>query len=192
MNAMSSPLTHISVSQQSYAWINFTSGVLQFAVLPLLTDRIDRLWILLPSIILSLAAYMTMTNHWTLPLTALSFIIMKTMEYSLRQVLTEKVGADLADVNASCTSGWSLTMCDSSSTRSHILVCALCNYNNRSLSHWTTKVATWGNKSLLSFPTALASRPLPWPWPHQHSSLASQCLCITLECVGSSCLPCGL
>lgn len=80
-----------------YAWVNGTSFILQFCVIPVMVQYLDprRLWVLMPIAMLGFAVYMSMEGRVNLYAVAGAFFTMKTMEYSLRGVSNEMVYASL-------------------------------------------------------------------------------------------------
>jgi ATP/ADP translocase len=76
-----------------YAWINASSGVLQFAVLPFLVKRTDarKLWLLMPSLMVACATLMSFQSTISLHLVAAVFSVYKALEYSVRGVTVEMV-----------------------------------------------------------------------------------------------------
>jgi ATP/ADP translocase len=81
-----------------YAWINASSGVLQFVVLPYLVKRTDarKLWLLMPSLMVACATLMSYQETTiSLPLVAAAFSVYKALEYSVRGVTVEMVYSTL-------------------------------------------------------------------------------------------------
>ena len=78
---------------QCYAWINATSGLLQFLVLPILMRRMDsrKLWSLMPGVMLVCATLMSYQKSLSLDLVTLAFSLYKALEYSVRGVTVELV-----------------------------------------------------------------------------------------------------
>lgn len=79
-----------------YAWINASSGVLQFAVLPYLVKRTDarKLWLLMPSLMVACAtlmSYQCYQSNISLHLVAVAFSVYKALEYSVRGITVEMV-----------------------------------------------------------------------------------------------------
>jgi hypothetical protein len=117
---------------QCYAWINASSGLLQFAVLPFLVKRIDarRLWLVLPCTMLLFATLMSYQHETTLYFIAATFSVYKALEYSVRGVTVEMV-RDLG--SNQCVSCLALV----SNTISY-----------RSMYRWIMKVVSWEKESL--------------------------------------------
>lgn len=78
----------------TFASINFCSGVLQFIVLPLLIWlKIDFtvMWVGLPAMLLGVATLMLTSSSWSLWIISMTFAAMKVNEYSLRHNLAESI-----------------------------------------------------------------------------------------------------
>ena len=84
-------------SSQCYACINSCSGLLQFAILPIMIKRLDtrQLWLIMPSLMVTCASLMTLQQTASIHLIAASFLLMKAGEYSVRGVTTEMVYVSL-------------------------------------------------------------------------------------------------
>lgn len=80
-----------------YAWINGISGVLQFFVLPICTQKIHLswLWIMMPLIMLALTSLQLYEKQPSLKLVGMTFLSMKTIEYSIRGQVSEMIFASL-------------------------------------------------------------------------------------------------
>ena len=88
-----------SFTGQFYAYINGCSGLMQFIVLPLIRKYLEPKWAyrLMPAILLPILGYL----NWTIGmgdgvfsllwLTAAAFFCLKTLDYSLRNVVNEMV-----------------------------------------------------------------------------------------------------
>lgn len=78
---------------QCYAYINGASGIMEFAILPLLVQYdvgdLRRLWPVMP--VVMLICTVVMTSRPSLTTIAGAFWIMKTLEYSVRSVANEMV-----------------------------------------------------------------------------------------------------
>jgi hypothetical protein len=75
--------------------INLGTGVLQFAVLPFVLEKLAHvrhwLWMIMPVVVLFPAVWMTQQSAGSFEIVTAAFCIMKTLEYSLRGALTEAV-----------------------------------------------------------------------------------------------------
>ena len=82
---------------QCYAWINGISGIMQFFVLPICTQKVylSWLWITMPVIMLILTSLQLYQTRPSLKLVGITFLSMKTIEYSIRGQVSEMVFASL-------------------------------------------------------------------------------------------------
>jgi ATP/ADP translocase len=82
---------------QCYAWINGISGFMQFFVLPICTQkiRLSWLWIAMPLAMLCLTSMQMYGKQPSLKLVGITFLSMKTIEYSIRGQVSEMVFASL-------------------------------------------------------------------------------------------------
>jgi ATP/ADP translocase len=81
-----------------YAWVNGTSGVLQFFIIPIMLKMVEahRIWLLMPSIMLCCTVYQfSNASHSSLFAVSASFFAIKTMEYSLRGAANEMLYVSL-------------------------------------------------------------------------------------------------
>mmetsp|Transcript_5122 Transcript_5122/g.9733 ORF Transcript_5122/g.9733 Transcript_5122/m.9733 type:complete len:513 (-) Transcript_5122:697-2235(-) len=80
-----------------YAWINGISGFMQFFVLPICTQKIPLswLWIMMPLVMGCLTLMQLYEKQPSLKLVGVTFLSMKTIEYSLRGQVSEMVFASL-------------------------------------------------------------------------------------------------
>jgi hypothetical protein len=80
--------------------INLGTGILQFAVLPLVLEKLAQvrhwLWLVMPVVVLFPAVWMTQQSAGSFEVVTAAFCIMKTLEYSLRGALTETVRNSLS------------------------------------------------------------------------------------------------
>eukprot|EP00551_Chaetoceros_affinis_P009265 CAMPEP_0203684830 /NCGR_PEP_ID=MMETSP0090-20130426/48236_1 /ASSEMBLY_ACC=CAM_ASM_001088 /TAXON_ID=426623 /ORGANISM="Chaetoceros affinis, Strain CCMP159" /LENGTH=482 /DNA_ID=CAMNT_0050554011 /DNA_START=647 /DNA_END=2092 /DNA_ORIENTATION=+ len=76
-----------------YAWVNGVSGALQFFILPFMVKRIGArwLWLIMPIIMLTFTSLQFYRQNPSLTLVGLTFLTMKTIEYSLRGQASEMV-----------------------------------------------------------------------------------------------------
>lgn len=76
-----------------FATINVISSFLQFGILPAVMPNIDPsvLWKLMPMIMVTLTSLFAMQKDPSLDIIASSFLVMKTMEFSVRRMLDEMI-----------------------------------------------------------------------------------------------------
>lgn len=82
----------------TFATINLCSGLLQFILLPLLVWRrvdLKPFWLGVPSTMVAAVAFMTYRRDWSLRLVSATFMLSKTLEYSLRHSMIEGLYATL-------------------------------------------------------------------------------------------------
>mmetsp|Transcript_15056 Transcript_15056/g.18361 ORF Transcript_15056/g.18361 Transcript_15056/m.18361 type:complete len:545 (+) Transcript_15056:231-1865(+) len=80
-----------------YAWVNGVSGALQFFILPFVVKRIGPrwLWLTMPLIMLVLTSIQFYAKEPSLSIVGLTFLTMKTIEYSIRGQASEMVWVKL-------------------------------------------------------------------------------------------------
>jgi hypothetical protein len=76
-----------------YAWVNGVSGALQFFILPFVVKKIGArwMWLMMPIIMLILTSLQFSQHNPSLALVGLTFLTLKTIEYSLRGQASEMV-----------------------------------------------------------------------------------------------------
>lgn len=76
---------------QCYAWINGISGILQFLILPAISKRVHERsqWIFMPAVMMIFTLYQLCQNNSSISVVGLTFVVMKTIEYSIRGQCTE-------------------------------------------------------------------------------------------------------